>query len=128
MFHRQLQHLKAFLEGLANAGASFVLTCRVKNYREELSYVRGLYRIDLQDLNPTSATLAMQTGALTLADLELVETFLHRRLGFDDTVRRGTARRIVLYVEEKLKQPREAGLSDEDFLQNVAKAIRDNNR
>ncbi|TVR25577.1 MAG: NACHT domain-containing protein, partial [Anaerolineaceae bacterium] len=48
----QWRHLKAFIDQLVQAEAPFILTCRVKNYEEDLHDVPGLHRVDLQDLNP----------------------------------------------------------------------------
>lgn len=84
--------------------------------------------LELQDLSSSSSTMAMNTAGLTVNDLELIETFLHRRLSFEDSIRRSTADRIARYVEGKLQQPREPQTSDEEYLQLVAKAIRNNTR
>jgi serine/threonine protein kinase/formylglycine-generating enzyme required for sulfatase activity len=48
----QIKHLMDFIRALVKADTPFVLTCRVRNYEEELRDVRDLYRVDLQDLNP----------------------------------------------------------------------------
>ncbi len=48
----QWRHLKAFIAELVTSEAAFMLTCRARNYEEDLHDVPGLYRVDLQDLNP----------------------------------------------------------------------------
>jgi len=84
--------------------------------------------LELQDLSSSSSTITMSTAALNVNDLELIETFLHRRLSFEDSIRRSTANRIAGYVQGKLQQPRDQQTSDEEYLQLVAKAIRNNTR
>lgn len=81
---------------------------------------------DLQNLDQTSgATVA--TSALTGRDLELIESFLHRRLSLEPMVRSATAIRIVQYLAGRGVTPA-PGQNDEEFLQVVAKAIRDGQR
>ncbi|MEM6281996.1 MAG: protein kinase [Chloroflexota bacterium] len=48
----QLKHVLAFVNGLVKADTPFVLTCRVRDYEEDLRAVPELHRVDLQDLNP----------------------------------------------------------------------------
>jgi uncharacterized RDD family membrane protein YckC len=84
--------------------------------------------LELQDLSSSSSTIAMSTAGLTVSDLELIETFLHRRLSFEDSIRRSTAMSIAGYVQRKLQEPRDPHASDEEYLQLVAKAIRNNTR
>ena len=48
----QFGKVKQFIQQLVKADVPFVVTCRVRNYDEELRDVPDLYRVDLQDLNP----------------------------------------------------------------------------
>jgi uncharacterized RDD family membrane protein YckC len=81
---------------------------------------------DLQNLDQTSGVTVSTTG-LTGNDLELIESFLHRRLSLEPMVRSATAIRMVQYLAGKGVAP-VSGQSDEEFLQVVAKAIRDGQR
>jgi uncharacterized RDD family membrane protein YckC len=83
---------------------------------------------ELQDLGEKQSTLTVSTSALDVKDLQLIETFLHRRLSYEADVRHATAVRIAQHIEQKSAQPRTPGQSDEDYLQVMAKAIRDNTR
>ncbi|MFL6299632.1 MAG: RDD family protein [Terriglobales bacterium] len=84
--------------------------------------------LELQDLSPTTEAIGISTANLNVSDLELIETFLHRRLSFEDNIRRATAMRISQYIQGKTQQPRDAQIGDEEFLQLIAKAIRSNTR
>jgi dihydroxyacid dehydratase/phosphogluconate dehydratase len=70
--------------------------------------------------------MAFQTEKLSSKDLELIEEFFHRRLSLDATVRENMARKIAVHVSDKLNEHVPADAQVEDFLQAVAKAIRDN--
>lgn len=48
----QFGKVKQFIQQLVKADVPFVVTCRVRNYDEELRDVPDLHRVDLQDLNP----------------------------------------------------------------------------
>jgi uncharacterized RDD family membrane protein YckC len=79
---------------------------------------------DLQDLSHTAA-ITVSTEGLTAADLELIETFLHRRLSLEAGIRSQMATRIVGHVRSKVGGQAETGDSEEHYLELVAKAIRD---
>src|SRR5262249_39292996 len=84
---------------------------------------------ELQELPPEPAAVTLDSTGLTAGDLELIETFLHRRVSFSNDVRVSTAIRIAKHVEGKMPPgQRQADVSDEDFLQQVAVAIRDRGR
>jgi len=70
--------------------------------------------------------MTFQTEKLSSKDLELIEGFLHRRLSLDATVRENMARKIAVHVSDKLSEHVPPDAQVEDFLQAVAKAIRDN--
>ena len=48
----QTRHLQAFITELVKQDVPFVLSCRVRDYQEQLRDVPHLHRVDLQDLNP----------------------------------------------------------------------------
>jgi uncharacterized RDD family membrane protein YckC len=62
---------------------------------------------------------------LTPDELVLIETFLNRRYDLDPTVRVLTAQRIVAMITEKLGIPKPPQQRDEDFLESVARQLRD---
>jgi hypothetical protein len=57
--------------------------------------------------------------------LVLIETYLNRRYDLDPTVRTVTAQRIVTMITEKLGLPKPAEQRDDDFLESVARRLRD---
>lgn len=67
---------------------------------------------------------AYQVSKLSLIELELIETFLARRLDIPPEVRVATARRIAERISQKLGCERPPS-DDEDFLEVVAKQCRD---
>jgi uncharacterized RDD family membrane protein YckC len=79
---------------------------------------------DLQDLTHASAITVSTTG-LTESDLELIETFLHRRLSLEEVVRAQMAGKIITHLRGKTNSVPEPGQSEEQYLEIVAKAIRD---
>lgn len=83
---------------------------------------------DLQQLDSTSAPVQDWVMKLTTRDLELIESFLHRRITLDSSVRTSTAIRIVQHIRNKTNEGPAPGQLYEDFLQNVAVAIRNSRR
>jgi uncharacterized RDD family membrane protein YckC len=80
---------------------------------------------DLQDLSHSTAYI-MSTAGLTATDLEVIETFLHRRLTLEEMVRSQMADRIIAHLGTKITITPDPGQSPEQYLEVVAKAIRDN--
>ena len=76
------------------------------------------------NLQPGARMPAYEVSKLSLADLELIETFLARRLDIPREVRVATARRITERITQKLGCERQQS-DDEDFLELVAKQRRD---
>jgi uncharacterized RDD family membrane protein YckC len=68
---------------------------------------------------------AFAVSKLSVADLELIETFLARRLDIPPEVRVATARRIAERITQKLGGERQES-DNEVFLEVVAKQCRDN--
>ena len=62
---------------------------------------------------------------LTSDELVLIETYLNRRYDLDATVRLMTAQRIVAMISEKLGIPKPPEQRDDDFLESVARRLRD---
>jgi hypothetical protein len=58
-------------------------------------------------------------------DLVLIETYLNRRYEIDQFVRSTTAQRIVAFIGEKTGVQKPAGQPDDDFLEGIAKQLRD---
>jgi len=74
---------------------------------------------------PTTENVASK---LTVQELELIETFLSRRLDLDPEVRRQTAARIAASIALKLNVAPENRPADEEFLQTVSREYRDTAR
>jgi uncharacterized RDD family membrane protein YckC len=79
---------------------------------------------DLQDLRPSESPL-LATDKLTAKDLELIETFLHRRLFLELDVRSRMATQIATFVSQKIGTDPVPGQSAEEFVSTVARAVRD---
>lgn len=62
---------------------------------------------------------------LTADDLVLIETYLNRRYEIDNFVRMTTAQRIVAMIAERSGVPKPAELKDDDYLEAVARQLRD---
>jgi uncharacterized RDD family membrane protein YckC len=78
---------------------------------------------DLQKLDDTTP-VPNWTTKLNDRDLQLIESFLHRRITLEQGVRLVTAMRIVEHVNSRTGEPKPPGLSDEEYLESVANAIR----
>jgi uncharacterized RDD family membrane protein YckC len=59
-------------------------------------------------------------------DLVLIETYLNRRYEIDPPVRFTTAQRIVNLIEEKTGVSKPLDQRDDDFLESIARQLRDN--
>ena len=64
-------------------------------------------------------------GKLSPDDLVLIETYLSRRYEIDQVVRRTTAEQIVAMTVQKTGVPKPADQSDDDFLEAIARQLRD---
>jgi hypothetical protein len=62
---------------------------------------------------------------LTSDELVLIETYLNRRYDLDAFVREQTSARIVVMISEKMGITKEPGQRDDDFLESVARQLRD---
>ena len=70
----------------------------------------------------------LDVSKLSNRELEVIETFLARRLDLQPELRRSTAERLAQRISEKLGKPAETGTDHEDFLEAVAKELRDTMR
>jgi len=66
-----------------------------------------------------------ELGKLSPDDLVLIETYLNRRYEIDQFVRSTTAVQIVVMIVQKTGVPKPAGQSDDDFLEAIARQLRD---
>jgi hypothetical protein len=62
---------------------------------------------------------------LTSDELVLIETYLNRRYDLDAFVRAQTSARIVAMISDKLGMPKPPEQRDDDFLESVARQLRD---
>jgi uncharacterized RDD family membrane protein YckC len=84
------------------------------------------------DWNMAPSTQAAETvqevNQLSESDLVIIETYLHRRLDLDPMVRIATAIRICERIQQKSGLTREPGQTDDDFLEAIARRMRDHAR
>jgi len=71
------------------------------------------------------ATVQPEFGKLSPDDLVLIETYLNRRYEIEQVVRRTTAERIVAMTVKKTGVIKPAEQSDDDFLETIARQLRD---
>ncbi len=74
---------------------------------------------------PLSGPMQPELRKLSPDDLVLIETYLNRRYEIDKFVRATTAQRIVAMIAERSGVPKPAEQSDDDYLENVARQLRD---
>ena len=85
----------------------------------------------LDSVSPTWGTTAsaipiqLELRKLSPDELVLIETYLNRRYDLDARVRNMTAQRIVAMISEKLGISKPPDQRDDDFLENVARQLRD---
>lgn len=73
----------------------------------------------------TAPSVSPELRKLTPDELVLIETYLNRRYDLDLTVRELTAQRIVAMIVEKSGIQKAADQRDDDFLESVARQLRD---
>ena len=80
--------------------------------------------------NATESTAAVtpQIANVTAEELVLIETYLHRRWDLDPVVRFATSNQIAERIKAKTGLLRQPGESIDDFLESVARQIRDGAR
>lgn len=72
-----------------------------------------------------SQPVQLELRKLTADDLVLIETYLNRRYEIDSFVRASTAQRIVAMIAERSGAPKPPELRDDDYLEAVARQLRD---
>jgi len=77
---------------------------------------------------PAQNTFHPELASVSEQDLMVVETFLHRRLDLDPMVRLNTAVRLSEMIQRKTGLTRAPEQSDEDFLESIARQVRDQAR
>jgi hypothetical protein len=65
---------------------------------------------------------------LTLQELDVIETFLNRRLDLPPAIREQSAKRIADAIAARLEVPAEERKADEEFLEVVARDFRNTAR
>lgn len=70
-------------------------------------------------------TVQPEFRKLSPEDLVLIETYLNRRYEIEQVVRRTTAERIVAMTVQKTGVTKPADQSDDDFLETIARQLRD---
>jgi len=74
------------------------------------------------------AAVFPELAKISEQELMLIETFLHRRLDLDPMVRLNTAMRLAEMIQRKSGLSRMAPQSNEEFLETVARQVRDQGR
>lgn len=75
--------------------------------------------------NTAAEPLQPELRKLSPDDLVLIETYLNRRYEIDQVVRTTTAQRIVAFIAEKAGVQKPAEQRDDDFLEGIARQLRD---
>jgi hypothetical protein len=77
---------------------------------------------------PEQSALPPQLAQVTTEDLILIETYLQRRWDLDSIVRNSTAIQIANRIEAKTGLKPDVGQHVDDFLEKVARQVRDGGR
>jgi uncharacterized RDD family membrane protein YckC len=121
------------------AGYAAGLVCMMlnKHSRRLGDYVAGTIVVhdkQTEDVRPDwnldaqAPTGSAPISRITPEELQLIETYLHRRLDLDDDIRRDMAERIVARIAGKTGLQPPATQTIDDFLEGVARQIRDSAR
>lgn len=84
--------------------------------------------VSQSEMTATPAGSAAIAQKLTLQELDVIETFLNRRLDLPPAIREQSAKRIADAIAAKLEVPAEERGSDEKFLEIVARDFRNTAR
>jgi uncharacterized RDD family membrane protein YckC len=76
----------------------------------------------------STASVTPQIASVTAEELVLIETYLHRRWDLDPVVRFSTSNRIAERIKAKTGLERKQGETIDDYLESVARQIRDSGR
>jgi len=86
------------------------------------------FNVPQSTMTATPAGSAAIAQKLTLQELDVIETFLNRRLDLPAAVREQSAKRIADAIAAKLEVPVEERGNDEKFLEVVARDFRNTAR
>jgi uncharacterized RDD family membrane protein YckC len=135
---RNLMRILDMQPGLIYAVGLICMLCNKQNRRVG-DYVAGTIVVHDKALDSVSPTwgderfgdkrfegaVPSELRKLTPDELVLIETYLNRRYDLDPTVRALTAQRIVGMITEKLGIPKPPEQRDDDFLESIARQLRD---
>jgi uncharacterized RDD family membrane protein YckC len=130
---RNLMRVLDMQPGVIYAVGLICMLCNRQNRRVG-DYVAGTIVVHDKALDSVAPSWGNKTAAepvqpelrkLTPDELVLIETYLNRRYDLDGTVRIMTAQRIVAMITEELGIPKPGGQGDDDFLESVARQLRD---
>jgi len=82
-------------------------------------------RLDWSSSNTTDANALPELSKISSEELALIETYLQRRDSFDFATRDATAYKIVSRITAKTGIQRDANQSLDEFLERIAKQLRD---
>ncbi|MBV9622679.1 MAG: RDD family protein [Acidobacteria bacterium] len=129
---RNLMRGVDILPGMYGVGLVSMM-CSSQNRRLG-DYVAGTIVVHDKSLDSVAAgwvpRATMQLGepelrSLSSDELMLIETYLQRRYELDTSVRTETAQRIVSLISQKTGIQKKAEQGDDDFLETVARQLRD---
>ena len=121
-----------FLPGMYGVGL-ICMMCNKQNRRLG-DYVAGTIVVHdkaLESVAPSWGDPAVgqpvqpELRRLTPDELVLIETYLNRRYELDESVRASTAQRVVKMIREKTGMQKSLDQRDDDFLESVARQLRD---
>ena len=131
------RNLLRAIDGLLLYGVGLIVMLISPQNRRLGDYVAGtlvVYDKKSAEIRPdwgttpvaASSQAAEQLNQLSENDLVIIETYLHRRNDLDAMVRINTAIQISERIQQKSGLSREQGQTDDDFLESVARQMRDN--
>ena len=132
---RNLMRVIDWLPGMYGVG---ILTMAINSKNRRLGdYVAGTVVVHDKPTDEISPTWTgggeVSTGELRVSgikpeELVLIETYLNRRFEIDPSIRAATVQRIVDMVSSKTGLQVAPGQSQDDFLESVAREVRNNAR
>jgi uncharacterized RDD family membrane protein YckC len=129
-----LRNLLRIVDSLPSLYAVGIITCLISPQKKRVGdYLAGTVVVhekplqagrSLWDSPATAVLVATPSRPLTVAELQLIETFLERRATFTDDVRRSMAWQIAQLLTQGGPVPQEALQEPEKFLQAMAERNR----
>ena len=130
---RNLMRAVDLLPGIYGVGCiSMFLDARQRRLGDMVAGTVVVHDRKAEEVKPTweakpvenTEVMMPQCAALGAPELELIETFLHRRLDLPYDVRSATAERIAIHIAAKMQIMRDASGPNEDFLESIASQMR----